>query len=254
MSCLPQGYEHLKTEKKYTKLSKFKEGDTKIRIVQAPIGGWLDWKENKPYRYRPDRKPKHSFDPEKPLQSFWSLYIWDYEKEDLFILDLSQSAVIKALVSFAKDEEWGDFMQYDIKIKKQGTGKETKYQVMPLPHKPLNDQIKSALECSPVRLEALYEGKDPWTDLDPSGFYEDEIQAVEEESERLPMTIEEMAIALCSAIEIPDERFLPEYLLYAQSKTDRPIQQVVEGWLVKSEPFLKSYKAWVAKKLLEPVA
>lgn len=165
---MPNGFEELKQEKKYLKLSQLKEGDNKIRIVEQPICGWIDWNENKPFRYRPSEKPKKSFDPAKPMRAFWACHVWDYSREGLYILDMTQNGVIKSLMAFGSDEDWGDFTQYDIKITKQGAGKDTRYQVTPLPHKPLFDYITKEMKESPIRLEALFEGKDPWTDLDPS--------------------------------------------------------------------------------------
>jgi hypothetical protein len=41
---------------------------------------------------------------------------------------------------------------------------ETKYFITPMPHKPLSDKIVEAMKMRPVRLEALYEGGDPWND------------------------------------------------------------------------------------------
>ena len=65
----------------------------------------------------------------------------------------------------------GDLTNYDFKgVKKTGSGMETNYSVIPIPPESLSETIKEALECSKVRLEALYEGKDPWTDLEaPEG-------------------------------------------------------------------------------------
>lgn len=165
---LPTGYESLRTEKAYWKMSQMKETGNRLRIVMQPIAGWLDWHNSKPYRYRPDQKPIKSFDPEKPMKPFWACYVWDYAREGLFILEINQSSILKSLTKMAKDEDWGDFLQYDIKISKEGNGKETRYVVTPLPHKPLSDKILDAMKRSPVRLEALYEGKDPWDGADSS--------------------------------------------------------------------------------------
>ena len=162
---LPEGYESLKTEKAYWKMSQMKEGDNKLRIVAQPIAGWLDWHDKKPMRYRPSNKPSKPFDAEKPIKSFWTCYVWDYAREGLYVLEITQSSIQKALTLIAKDEDWGDFTKYDVKITKEGTGKETRYSLTPLPHKPLSAKIEEALKRSPVRLEALYEGGDPWTDL-----------------------------------------------------------------------------------------
>lgn len=162
---MPEGFEMLKTEKKYWKLSQFKEGDTKFRIVCRPIAGWVDWKENKPLRYRPSEKPQFSVDPEKPMKAFWALYVWDYERKDLFILEVTQGSVIKSLQAYATDSDWGDFTGYDFKVKKEGSGKDTRYNLTALPHKEMAPETVQMLSRSPIRLEALYEGKDPWTDL-----------------------------------------------------------------------------------------
>lgn len=164
---LPEGHEELKLEKKYWKLSQFKEGETRFRIVSRPIAGWVDWKDNKPYRYKPAERPKTSFDPAKPMRRFWVCHVWDYAREDLYVLDITQNTIIHALTGFGADEDWGDFTKYDIKIKKEGAGKDTKYTATPMPHKPLSEKVIAAIQNTPVRLEALYESKDPWRDLEP---------------------------------------------------------------------------------------
>jgi hypothetical protein len=162
MNFLPEGAEHLRTEKPYWKMSQMVEGDNKIRIVMRPIAGWIDWVDSKPVRSRPDERPSKSFDEEKPMKPFWAMYVWDYARKSLYLLEVTQAGIIKALTSFAKDEDWGDFTKYDIKIKKEGTGKETRYSVTPLPHKDLSPEIVQALKNSPVHLENLYAGGDPW--------------------------------------------------------------------------------------------
>jgi hypothetical protein len=92
MNFLPEGYETLKTEKKYMRPAQLKDGENRIRIVCRPIAGWIDWKDKKPYRYRPSAKPKFSFDPKEPINAFWSLYVWDYARADLFILEVTQAS------------------------------------------------------------------------------------------------------------------------------------------------------------------
>jgi len=165
-NSLPFGFEKLKTEKPYIKISKLLDGEHKFRIVQRPIAGWIDWKDNKPYRYRPDSKPMAPFDPEKKIKSFWALHVWDYEQEGLYIMDITQIGIIKALENYALNEDWGDLTSFDFKIKKEGSGMDTEYTVIPVPHKPMSDKIEKAVKDTKIRLEALYDGKDPWTDLD----------------------------------------------------------------------------------------
>jgi len=162
---LPELYENLKTEKSYWKMSQMKEGENRLRIVTKPIAGWIDWHDKKPMRYRPDAKPPKAFSADKPIKPFWTCYVWDYSREALFILEITQMSILKSLTLIAKDEDWGDFRNYDLKINKEGNGKDTRYTLTPLPPKPLLPQVQEALKKSPVRLEALYDGGDPWTDL-----------------------------------------------------------------------------------------
>ena len=160
-------FDGLVSDKKYMKL---KDGENRFRIVTDPISGWVDWKDKKPYRYRLDDKPKASFDVAFPMKPFLACYVWDYEKKDLFILELTQVSILKALRSLCESEDWGEFTAYDIKIKREGAGQQVKYVVEPVPPKPMAPGISDALQSAPVRLEALYEGKDPWLDLEaPEG-------------------------------------------------------------------------------------
>lgn len=165
-NSLPLGFEKLKTEKAYVKLSKLADGEHRFRIVSRPIAGWIDWQGKQPHRFRPDNKPTVSFDPEKRVRAFWALHVWDYSQQGLYIMEITQIGVIKALENYALNEDWGDLTSFDIKIKKEGSGMDTEYVVIPVPHKPISDLIKKTVQNTQIRLEALYEGKDPWTDLE----------------------------------------------------------------------------------------
>jgi hypothetical protein len=165
---LPEGFDVLTTKKPYINLGKLPEGEYRFRIVARPIAGWLDWKDKKPMRFRPDNKPKFPVDPTKPIRPFWAVYVWDYKQEGLFVMEITQNSIRCALEDLAMNEDWGDLTSFDFKIKKTGSGIDTNYSVIPVPHKPMAEVIKECLATAPVRLEALYEGKDPWVDLQPS--------------------------------------------------------------------------------------
>lgn len=230
LDFLPEDYETLKSEGKYWKLSQFKEGDTKFRIVQRPIGGWVDWLDKKPYRYRPKDKPSKSFDPAKPMKSFWACYVWDYTREDMFILDITQSGVLKALESFASDEDWGDFTNYDLKIKREGSGMETKYHVTPLPHKPLPEKAKISIKSSPVRLEALYDSGDPWRDLDPTlvDVKSGELLGKSEQLSAKPVQLNDKSVHLSDDVMISDEQTAELDLLLQNLKDPDALKKLCE--------------------------
>ena len=165
LNFLPEGNAQLRTERPYLNLSKLTEGEHRFRIVERPIGGWIDWIDNKPMRSRPQHKPL-PHDPLKPVRSFWAMHVWDYARGALYVMEITQNGIKKALEDYASNEDWGDFTKYDIVIKKEGTGKETNYNVMAIPPKPLAKKIVEALAITKVNLEALYEGKDPWGNAD----------------------------------------------------------------------------------------
>jgi hypothetical protein len=172
-NSLPTGFDKLKTEKPYINLGKLIEGEYKFRIVQRPIAGWIDWKDRKPYRFRPENKPKAPFDATKPIKPFWALHVWDYTKEGLFVMEVTQNSIRKALEMLALNEDWGDLTTFDFRIKKEGTGIDTSYSVIPTPHKSMSPAIKEAVGAAKIRLEALYEGKDPWNDLEETFSFDD---------------------------------------------------------------------------------
>lgn len=231
-------FDGLVAEKRYMKL---KEGETKFRIVQNPISGWLDWKDKKPYRYKLDQKPSSSFDPETPMKAFLGCYVWDYEKNALFILEITQVSILKALKGFCESEDWGDLTGYDIKVKRTGSGNTTKYFVEPVPPKPMGGKVLEALEASPVRLEALYEGKDPWSDLE--GPVNSKTQNVENKSMMTPL---EQLQDLLAADSIPSDGLMV-YLKGLSDKGKATVEAIVAQAL--QPQYLAKFKAAYLKSL-----
>jgi len=236
-------------------MSEMKATGNRLRIVMQPIAGWIDWKDSKPYRYKPENKPAKSFDAAKPVKPFWCCYVWDYEREGLFILEITQASVLKSITKIASDDDWGDFMEYDFKIMREGQGKETRYTVTPLPHKPISDKIKEAMKKSPVRLEALYEGGDPWTDLTHSKAIEStgeiELQAVIKEdssSTSLGSSIEDLKKIL-EAEEIPTEHLESYVTALAERKGQLPIEVIGAALKPQLFPMFKNaYAKGLAKR------
>jgi hypothetical protein len=155
---MPEGYE-VPSSNNYLKLQ---PGDNKIRIVSKPIIGWEDWKDNKPIRFRMSDKPQTSIDPEKPIKHFWAMLAWDYKSNKLAILEITQKSIQKAIEGLAKNEDWGSPLNYDITISKSGSGLDTEYAVVPIPPKPLSEEVQGLIIGTQVNLEALFDGKDPF--------------------------------------------------------------------------------------------
>lgn len=67
---------------------------------------------------------------EKNLSTRYGWIVWNYETNSAQILQMGVR-FFRAIAALAQDEEWGDPLEYDIKITRQGTGTDTVYTVMP---------------------------------------------------------------------------------------------------------------------------
>jgi len=160
---LPEAYQAPRTGGQYMKIQK---GENKIRILSKPILGWEDWTiDKKPVRFEYDKKPQAPIASDKPIKHFWAMIVWNYAEEKIQILQITQSGIRKGIESLCNDSDWGVPYFYDIKIIKTGgeDPKSIKYQVNPLPHKPIAPHIEQAFKDSPCYLEALFANEDPFS-------------------------------------------------------------------------------------------
>ncbi len=168
--CLPDGFEEVRTKGKYFNIGhkSVPDGDYHIRIVQKPICGWTEFSsvEKKSFRYRPSQRPKKPRDPTQEISRFWACYIWNYASKQLEVAQFNQNTIIAALEKLAVMPGWGSWLKYDIVITKNTALK--KYSIQAMPHASLSAEILKAVKDAPVRLEALYDGGNPWTDLEES--------------------------------------------------------------------------------------
>ena len=162
---------------------KLQQGDNRLRIMGRPIIGyeyWLDTPEGgrKPVRIRMNEKvPMDIPEPEK-VKHFWAMVVWDYEGKQFKILELTQKGIQKTITGLSRDKDWGTPLNYDLVINKTGEKMETEYQVVPKPAKGLDETILKAYKALEINLEALYEGKDPFTSnesVEASGLLDEDI-------------------------------------------------------------------------------
>jgi hypothetical protein len=158
---LPENYEAPKSGGgNYYKLQ---QGDNRFRILSKPIIGWLDWSvDNKPIRTRSTEPKPQPINAAKSVKHFWAFVVWNYESSVLQILEVTQSGIQNGIQTLARDPDWGSPFGYDICINKSGQDKETRYAVSPKPHKPLSKDIDAALLETPIELEQLFVGGDPF--------------------------------------------------------------------------------------------
>jgi len=157
---LPDGYSKPVSMSKYFTPSKLPIGDNKFRILSDAIVGWLDWSDKKPVRTHD--KPEHSIDPKKPAKPFWAFVIWDYRDEAIKIMEITQNSIQTAIYELHSDENWGHPKNFDLNLKRTGAELETRYSVIPMPPKPINETIARFYAESKIDLNALFDGLDPF--------------------------------------------------------------------------------------------
>jgi hypothetical protein len=177
MSFLPDNYEK---EKKISNYMKFGEGKNRFRIMSPAIIGYV-WFEktkrddgsesSKPVRVKTAKQvPIEKFkakDSRLRAKYFWAFVIWNYETEQLQILELKQSGLITSLEELVMSEAWGDPQKYDLTVVKRKTGSQpmdVEYSLIPDPPKKMEGGIVQFYNDSNIKLEALFEGKDPFDD------------------------------------------------------------------------------------------
>lgn len=187
MSFIPEDDDLLKKDSPYFGLSKLDPGKHKIRILDRPINGWLDWLCEKnpdgsekwtPIRTKPKDK-RTPLNPKKSPVAFWAMPVWVYDKKCVCIWDLTQASVIKELKTLAQDTDFGDCRHYDIVIRKTVENKITRYTVVPLSKSALSQDIVEFYRKVPINLHALYDNKDPFNDF----YAPDEGESEQDEGE-----------------------------------------------------------------------
>ena len=167
MSFFQEGYEIPSSGQggQYTKLE---QGKNIIRILSTPLMGWEYWTaDNKPVRSASkfENVPGDARLDDKGTfkqKHFWAMKVYNYQTEQAEIMQITQKGIQNAIVEFSQSPDYGDPREYDITITRKGEGIETEYTVMPSPQKPLKPEVVEADINTPVNLQALLTGKNPF--------------------------------------------------------------------------------------------
>jgi hypothetical protein len=167
---LPPGYTAPAQNSRYLKLS---VGKHKIRILSSAIVASLFWKtapdgSRHPVRRRPGEHVHPSelgFDREgKPERVKTALIFacWSYASAQVVVAEITQATIAGSLQGLAESEDWGDPREFDITIERIDKNGKTTYGVLPSSKRPLDPAIAEAYRATPVNLEVLYDGGDPF--------------------------------------------------------------------------------------------
>lgn len=150
---------------------KFKPGDNRFRILSKPLIGSVLWitedGSRKPLRFRATESiPTEQVQDSLP-KFFNTFVVYNYQTQEIEILEITQKGILSTLRSLDKDEDWGDLRTYDLVVKRQGEDLQTSYEVVPKPKAKLTEEIKNKYQDKKINLEALFDGADPFNTEPP---------------------------------------------------------------------------------------
>jgi hypothetical protein len=175
---LPKDYETPEIPSPFMELE---EGTNTFRVLSSAIVGYKWWVDDgqegrKPIRVRTaDDVPeevKNATVWRAQAKHFWAFAVYNYQTKSIQVLELKQQSIMKAIEAFEKNPKWGNPQRYDLVIEKVKTGSrdwDVEYRVIPEPPTPLDAGIAELATMVPVRLEALYDGGDPFAVTDEDG-------------------------------------------------------------------------------------
>lgn len=162
---------------------RFQQGENRFRVLDNPVLGYEWWIEDesgrKPVRVPRDGKVPAEFS--SSFKEFWAMPVWNYNKELVQILEITQKGIMKVVANLARNPKWGSPKGYDLVVDRQGEGLETEYSVTPEPKEELSKEIAQVYAVHNINLAALYEGKDPFGSTNTSSEKQEEV-----DSEDLP--------------------------------------------------------------------
>ena len=172
---LPKGYETPESERRFMELA---EGANSFRILSPAIVGYKWWEDTGdggrvPRRVRTeDEVPaavRNTGNGRDTAKHFWAFTVYNYDTKSIQVLELKQQTIMRAIEAYTKNPKWGNPQGYDLLIEKVKTGprdRDVKYNVVPEPPSKLDAGIAELANMVPVRLEALYDGGDPFAVTD----------------------------------------------------------------------------------------
>lgn len=173
MSFLPDGYERPKSQGQFMKLEK---GKNEFRVLSPATVGWEYWTtDDKPVRVadKPEGEPaniKKDKDGNWRIKHFWAFAVWNYGTERVELLQINQVSIMDQMESYILDDAWGDPKEYDIKIKRDGDGLETKYSLTVNPKSEISKEILQAFEESDIDPKKVFKSDEDKAEDDYDAF------------------------------------------------------------------------------------
>jgi hypothetical protein len=162
---LPQDYS-IPSSSNYMKL---RDGENRFRVLGSAVVGYEYWntdnkpvRSSKPFSTQPvDIRLDDEGNPTR-IKPFWAFTVWNYEEKRVQILEITQKSIMQQLKAYADNKKWGHPKGYDIMVTRSGVGLNTEYSTVAEPHTPVSPEIESIYLNTPIDLQALFTGNDPF--------------------------------------------------------------------------------------------
>ncbi len=143
---------------------KFLEGENAFRVLSSAVVGYEYFNnENKPVRSRvPFDEMPQDIKKEGRINHFWAFVVYNYDEKRMQILELTQKGIMKTMQAYIKNPKWGSPKEYDFIVTRTGSGLDTEYAVTVNPKSALDKEVSAMYEANPPKVDALFEGKDPF--------------------------------------------------------------------------------------------
>jgi hypothetical protein len=133
----PKNYEVPKSDSRFMSFKAV--GTHKFRILERPIFGWEGWKtidgKKVVLRFKMQDRPVDVSDfNDKKVTHFWAMPVWNYNNQRVEVLTIDKASIQETIETYARDEEWGSPLGYNISVTREGTTREnTKYTTIMTP-------------------------------------------------------------------------------------------------------------------------
>ena len=167
---------------KRNQFMRFESGKNRVRFIGNPVSGFVFFgkveredgtETTRPYRRREsegefsleemiNRNARMKKDGEIEGQKYFVMgLVYNYQKEKIQVLEVTQKSILKALKSYVDSEEYGHPSGYDLTIEKSGEGLNTEYTVIVSPPKPLSSEIEDLVGETSCDLQKVFAGEYP---------------------------------------------------------------------------------------------
>lgn len=161
---IPDGYEQPTGGGGYTKLE---AGENRLRICSKPLLIWIVWENGKVtrslYKGKDSKPAKPTSTPKDSVKHAWAVIAYNYKTKAIEVWEIDKASIISDLMAYIGNAEYGAPTGYDVTVTKKGSGMETEYKTIAGVPKDPSDEVMEAYGSTPVNLDNLLSGKDPFT-------------------------------------------------------------------------------------------